>query len=115
MYSFAFEINRHKNNYFLNINGSQITNSSIFQSLIPDHALVGHVMNKSTVADEFECHQKCLRDKSRKSSNVHAGADTCIAKRVCELNNKTQKMKPDDFRKKKGSSNYGPVKVSSTF
>ena len=113
MYSFAFEINRHKNNYFLNINGSQITNSSIFQSLIPGHVLVGHVMNKSTVADEFECHLKCLRNNSCKESNVHAGAD--ITKGVCELNNKTQKMKPKDFRKKKGSSYYGPVKVSSTF
>ena len=76
MYSFAFEINRRKNNYFLNINGSQITNSSIFQSLIPDHVSVGHAMNKSTVADEFECHQKCLRNNSCKSSDVHAGAAT---------------------------------------
>ena len=56
-------------------------------------------MSTSTVADEFECHQKCLRNNSCKSFNVHPGADT--AKRLCELNNKTRRIKPDDFIKKK--------------
>ena len=68
-------------------------------------------MNASTVVDEFECHQKCLRN-SCKSFNVCPGAD--IAKRLCELNNKTRKMTPESFKKMKGSSYYGPVKVSST-
>ena len=82
---------------------------------VSDHVLVGHVISTSTVADKFECHQKCLRNNSCKSFNVHPGAD--IAKRLsglCELNNKTRKMKPDDFIKKKGSSYYGQVKVRST-
>ena len=79
---------------------------------VSDHVLVGHVVSTSTVADEFECHQKCLRNSSCKSFNVHPGAD--IAKRLCELNNKKRKMKPDDFIKKKGSSYYGQVKVRST-
>ncbi|CAH3177767.1 unnamed protein product [Porites lobata] len=83
--------------------------ASVFETQT-DHVLVGHVMSTSTVADEFECHQKCLRNNSCKSFNVHPGAD--IAKRLCELNNKTRKMKPDDFIKKKGSSYYGQVKVS---
>ena len=69
-------------------------------------------MNASTVADEFECHQKCLRNNGCKSFNVRPGAD--IAKRLCELNNKTRKMTPENFKKMKGSSYYGPVKVSST-
>ena len=37
LYNFAININRHKNDYFLNMNGSRITRSSIFQSLISDH------------------------------------------------------------------------------
>ena len=79
---------------------------------LSDHILVDHVMNASTVVDEFECHQKCLRNNSCKSFNVLPGAG--IAKRLCELNNKTRKMTPESFKKMKGSSYYGPVKVSST-
>ena len=37
LYNFAINMNRHKNDYFLNMNGSRITSSSIFQSLISDH------------------------------------------------------------------------------
>ena len=37
LYNFAINMNRHKNNYFVNMNGSRITSSSIFQSLISDH------------------------------------------------------------------------------
>ena len=77
---------------------------------LSDHILVDHVMNASTVVDEFECHQKCLRNNSCKSFNVRPGAD--IAKRLCELNNKTRKMTPESFKKMIGSSYYGPVKVS---
>ena len=70
-------------------------------------------MNASTVVNEFECHHKCLRNNSCKSFNVRPGAD--ISKRLCELNNKTRKMTPESqFREMKGSSYYGPVKVSST-
>ena len=69
-------------------------------------------MNTSTVVDEFECHQNCLRNDSCKSFNVHPGAD--IAKRFCELNNETRKMKPHDFVQKKGSFYYEQVKVRST-
>ena len=68
-------------------------------------------MNTSTVVDEFECHHRCLRNNSCKSFNVGSGVD--IAKRLCELNNKTRKMTPESFKKMKGSSYYGPVKVSS--
>ena len=68
--------------------------------------------NASTVVDGFEYHQKRLRNNSCKSFNVRPGAD--IAKRLCELNNKTRKMTPESFKKMKGSSYYGPVKVSST-
>ena len=78
---------------------------------LSDHVLIGHVTNTSTVADEFECHQKCLGNNSCKSFNVHPSAD--IAKRLCELNNKTRKMMPENFKKMQGSSYYGPVKVSS--
>ncbi|CAH3177774.1 unnamed protein product, partial [Porites lobata] len=88
--------------------------ASVFETRT-DHILVDHVMNASTVVDEFECHQKCLRNnscKSRPSFNVRPGAD--IAKRLCELNNKTRKMTPESFKKMKGSSYCGPVKVSST-
>ena len=69
-------------------------------------------MSTSTVVYEFECHQNCLRNDSCKSFNVHLGAD--IAKRFCERNNETWKMKPDDFVEKKGSSYYEQVKVRST-
>ena len=78
---------------------------------LSDHILVDHVMNASTVVNEFECHQKCFRNNSCKSFNVRPGAD--IAKRLCELNNKTRKMTPESFKKMIGSSYYGPVKVSS--
>ena len=75
-----------------------------------DHALVGHGMTKEGVGDEFDCQLKCLGNSSCKSFNVHPGADD--AKRVCELNNKTRQMKPVDFKRKKGSSYYGSMKVS---
>ena len=71
-------------------------------------------MSTSTAADEFECHQKCLRNNNCKSSNVHPGEDIRALNHVCELNNETRQMKPDDFIKKKGSSYYGQVKVRST-
>ena len=75
-----------------------------------DHSLVGQVMKRTVVADEFECQMKCIGKKTCKSFNVHPGADN--TKRVCELNNNTRQMKPDDFKKKKGSNYYGSLKVS---
>ena len=42
--------------------------------------------------------------------NAHPGTDN--GKYICELNNKTRKMKPSDFKKKKGSNYYGSMKVS---
>ena len=67
-------------------------------------------MKTAVVSDEFECQKKCLGNNSCKSFNVHPGADN--TKRICELNNKTRKMKPADLKKKKGSNYYGSVKVS---
>ncbi|CAH3040714.1 unnamed protein product, partial [Porites lobata] len=82
--------------------------ASVFETQV-DHTLVGHVMNTSTVANKFECHQKCIGNNNCKSFNVHPGVD--ITKRVCDLNNKTREMKPGDYIKKKGSSYYGHIKV----
>ena len=78
--------------------------------LFLDHVLVGHVMKKVVVADEFECQMKCIGNQTCKSFNVHPWADH-NTKRVCELNNKTRQMKPGDFKKKRGSNYYGSVKV----
>ena len=66
-------------------------------------------MSTTVVVNEFECQQTCLGSNSCKSFNVHPGADN--AKRKCELNNTTRKIKPSDFKKKKGATYYGPVKV----
>lgn len=68
-------------------------------------------METITVADEFECQLKCLANNSCKSFNVHPDAGN-NANRICELNNKTRKMKPGDFKQKKGSNYYGSVQVS---
>ena len=35
-----------------------------------------------------------------------------ITKRICELNNITWQMNPDDFKQKKGSTYFGSVQVS---
>ena len=78
---------------------------------LSDHTLVGHVMNTSTVANKFECHQKCIGNNNCKSFNVHPGVD--ITKRVCDLNNKTREMKPGNYIRKNGSSYFGHIEVSS--
>ena len=83
-----------------------------FFHLVPGYVLVGHVMKTAVVSDEFECQQKCLGNNSCKSFNVHPSADS--GKYICELNNKTRKMKPSDLKKKKGSNYYGLIKVSWT-
>ena len=85
----------------------------MFSNPPADFSLVGHVMNTSTVANKFECHQKCLGNSNCKSFNVHPTAD--ITKRVCELNNQTREMKPRGFIKGKGSSYHGHIKVSTSF
>ena len=78
--------------------------------LLLDHVLVGHVMSNTVVADEFECHLKCLGNNSCKSFNVHPDGNN--AQRICELNDKTRQMKPGRFKWKKGSTYYGSVQVS---
>ena len=75
-----------------------------------DHALVGHMMAKTNVADEFECQLKCIENITCKSFNVHLGDEKTNG--ICELNNKTRQMKPDDFKFKRGSRYYGSVEVS---
>jgi len=75
-----------------------------------DHALLGHVMDKAVVNDEFDCQLKCVANNSCKSFNVRSGGNNSI--RLCELNNKTRQMKPDDFKWQKGSTYYGSVEVS---
>ena len=40
---------------------------------LSDHALVGHVIQTTVVADEFECQLKCIANNSCKSINVHPG------------------------------------------
>ena len=66
-------------------------------------------MGTAVVADEFECHLKCLGNNSCKSFNVHLDGNN--AKRICEFNNKTRQMKPGHFKWKKGSTYYDSVKV----
>ena len=78
-----------------------------------DFTLLDHVINKSDVADEFECQLKCMGNNSCKSFNVHRNGNN--AKKLCELNNKTRQMKPGDFKRKKGSTYYGSVQVSSIY
>ncbi|XP_078347708.1 uncharacterized protein LOC144632839 [Oculina patagonica] len=82
---------------------------SVFETQV-DHVLVGHVMSKAAVVDEFECHLKCLGNNSCKSFNVHSDGND--AKHICELNNQTRQMKPGHFKRKKGSTYYGSVQVS---
>ena len=76
-----------------------------------DHVLLGCVMDRVTVVDEFECQLKCIGNGSCKSINVHPD-DNNARRRICELNNKTRQMKTIDFKWKKGSTYYGSVQVS---
>lgn len=78
-----------------------------------DHVLLGHVMDKTDVDDEFECQLKCIANNSCKSFNVRSGGNN--SNHVCELNNKTRQMKPDDFKWLKGSTYYGSVEASYNF
>jgi len=66
-------------------------------------------MDKAVVNDEFECRLKCIANNSCKSFNVHPGNNSI---RLCELNNKTRQMKPDDFKWQNGSTYYGSVEAS---
>lgn len=78
-----------------------------------DHAFFGHVMDKAVVVDDSECQLKCIANNSCKSFNVHSGGNN--SNHVCELNNKTRQMKPDDFKWLKGSTYYGSVEESYNF
>ncbi|XP_068678275.1 contactin-associated protein 1-like isoform X2 [Montipora foliosa] len=75
------------------------------------HFLFGHVLYTAVVSDEFQCHLKCLGSSKCKSFNVHP-AESGGSGRICQLNNETRETKPSDFKKKKGSHYYGPVKIS---
>ena len=67
-------------------------------------------MEKSVVKNEFECQEKCIDYESRcKSCNVYLEENDVI----CELNNKTRLMKAADFKRKRGSTYYDLVQVSS--
>ena len=76
------------------------------------HVLVGHVMGNAVVADEFECHLKCLGNNSCKSFNVLHKDYNNAKLGICELNNETRETKPGDFKRRKGSTYYGSVQVS---
>ena len=78
---------------------------------LPDHVFRGHVIDTAVVVDEFECQLKCMGNNSCKSCNVHRGERS--GNRICELKNKTRQMKPGDFKRKKGSTYYGSVRVST--
>lgn len=79
--------------------------------LFSDHALVGHVMRTTVVAEEFECQFKCLGNNNCKSFNVHPYGNSSNRLK-CELNSKTRQMKPGDFQWRRGSTYYGSVQVS---
>ncbi|XP_068722089.1 uncharacterized protein [Montipora capricornis] len=76
-----------------------------------DHFLFGHVLHAAVVSDEFQCHLKCLGSRNCTSFNVHP-AESGGNGRICELNNETRQTKPSDFKKRKRSNYYGPVKIS---
>ncbi|XP_068678288.1 uncharacterized protein [Montipora foliosa] len=76
-----------------------------------DHFLFGHVLHSAVVSDEFQCHLKCLGSRNCTSFNVHP-AESGGNGRICELNNETRQTKPSDFKKRKRSNYYGPVKIS---
>ena len=79
--------------------------------LLSDHVLLGHAMDTVTVVDEFECQLKCMENNSCASVNVHPVVNNA-QRRICELNNKTRRMKSGDFKWRKGSTYYGSIQVS---
>ena len=70
-------------------------------------------MYTTVVVDEFECQLKCMGNNRCKSINVHPGDST--GQRICELNNKTRQMKPEDFTQRKGSTYYSSTQVGTKF
>ena len=76
---------------------------------VSDFTLFDHVINKTDVADEFECQLECIGNNGYKSFNVHRNGNN--AKMLCELNNITRQIKPGDFKWKKGSTCYGSIQV----
>ena len=69
-------------------------------------------MANAVVADEFECQLKCLGNNSCKSFNIPHNDGNSAQRRLCELNNDTRQMKPEDLKWKKGFIYYGSVQVS---
>ena len=51
-------------------------------------ALLDHVINKTDVFDEFECHLKCIGNSGCKSCSVHPNGND--GKLICEKNDKTR-------------------------
>ena len=94
------------------LNWLYLSFSNGYLFIVLGYALVGHVLETFVVVDEFECQQKCTANKRCKSFNVRPDDD--FTRHICELNNKTRKMKPEDFVKTKASSYYGSVKVSDS-
>ncbi|CAH3039746.1 unnamed protein product [Pocillopora meandrina] len=82
--------------------------ASVFETQV-DFTLLDHVINKTDVADEFECQLECIGNNSCKSFNVHRNGNN--TKRLCELNNITRQIKPGDFKRKKGSTCYDSVQA----
>ena len=76
---------------------------------VSDFTLLDHVINKTDVADEFECQLECIGNNSCKSFNVHRNGNN--TKKLCELNNITRQIKPGDFKRKKGSTCYDSVQI----
>ena len=76
--------------------------------------MFGHVLHTAVVSDEFQCHLKCLGFSKCMSFNVHL-AESGSSGRICQLNNETRETKPIDFKQKKGSRYYGPVKVGRSY
>ena len=96
--------------YVLSSNLSRRKDKIILFPFLNRPCSVGHAIKTTVVGDEFEFQPKCIANGSCKSFNVHPSSSKAN-RRICELNNKTQQMKPKDFKPKKGSTYYGSVKV----
>ncbi|XP_068678359.1 uncharacterized protein [Montipora foliosa] len=91
-------------------NDDSCARGSVFETQL-GHFLFGHVLHTAVVSDEFQCHLTCRGSSKCKSFNIHP-PESGGSGRICQLNNETRETKPSDFKKKKGSHYYGPVKIS---
>ena len=83
---------------------------STCKCLLTDFASVGHVISKTYVFDELECHLKYMGNSCCKSYNFHPNDND--GKLICEQNKKSRQMKPDNFKQKKGSTYFSSIQVS---